>query len=718
MVGLSHNTASKRRKLTVNAATKIHSCSKSPDASSKTATLNGLWNTFVSYANNKDIVKLCSNSRKINTLVVPNIVNDSVANFERSTKNYERSVSVIYRGGIISKRKYNELRSSEMFEFDIHTKKRRRTEFKQGCKVPSLVPYKDVMKFISEQNIGTLHNIPQASAASETEKESEDVVQNLLPLVPGYFIDLQERLLQMANLYLHIESHRPNFLTWFGKEKGNFLVAIGADGAPFGKANEACAWLVSFLNVLERVSSPYDNFLICGGNCAEDHPSMIDYGKLLRSQISILENQVFTVKGQQVRFTFKLLPSDMKWLSKFSGELSNAATYPNPFANVTQKDLKERGHTLGTGAQDKWKPWSYNFRMQVAKKVAQFKKTQRKPTNASQTQTLHTKVCQFIANLKSRQEYEPILGPLVQNAKSDSLHVGNNCWGHWHKRLFTKVMEYAKVGTNVKTVFQLPENNASRKYLKTLRFKMKCKKLYNKVLRWFKEKRKNCDFEFRFTGEETKKFCNGFMYLTEDLVGEGSDIEQPQNLFALSMARMGLHLRNGLSLAVRVSDIKKEDLPKLEEDCRLYFNLASIFHTTNVSVWTMGHCVPFHTRQLIEDLGVGLGINSMQGREAKHQQLASFAEFSLVKNRWDKVFRHEHMSLFWLREQNPLNDNYSKCKDNYIPQRCYTNEYCFCGIAFSSNGKCKYCQSALSKEIATCASSGSITKNESNYEAS
>lgn len=70
------------------------------------------------------------------------------------------------------------------------------------------------------------------------------------------------------------------------------------------------------------------------------------------------------------------------------------------------------------------------------------------------------------------------------------------------------------------------------------------------------------------------------------------------------------------------------------------------------------------------------------------------------------MFRHEHMSL---REQNPLNDNYSKCKDNYIPQRCYTNEYCFCGIAFSSNGKCKYCQSALSKEIATCASSGSIT---------
>ena len=79
------------------------------------------------------------------------------------------------------------------------------------------------------------------------------------------------------------------------------------------------------------------------------------------------------------------------------------------------------------------------------------------------------------------------------------------------------------------------------------------------------------------------------MFIIEDLIGDGSDIEQPHNFFGLSMARMGLHLRNALSLAVRVSDIKTEDLPKLEGDCRMYFNLASLFHSTNVSVWTMGH---------------------------------------------------------------------------------------------------------------------------------
>ena len=685
----------------------IHSCPQTPDEISKTDALNGLWNTFVSYDDNKEVTMLCSRSRKVNTLVVPKVVNNAVAAFEKSAKNYERSVSVIYRGGILSKRKYNGLRSSEMFEFDLPTGKRRRTEFKKGCKVPSLVSYKDLMKFISQQEIGTLHNIPQARADSEIEKENEDVNQNLLPLVPGHFIDLEERLLQMADLYLHIDSDRPNFLNWFGKEKGNFLVAIGADGAPFGKCNEACSWLVSFLNVTERVSSPYDNFLICGGNCVKDHPSMIEYGKLLRSQISDLEKKTFTVKGLQVNFTVKRVPSDMKWLSKFSGELSNAATYPNPFANVNQKDLSERGCTLGNGPRDKWKPWAYDFRMQVANKVAQFKQKQPKLTNASQMQTLRNKVCHFIGNLKSRQEYEPILGPLVQNAKADSLHLGNNCWGHWFKKVLTTILANAKVGTNVKSVFQLPEDNPLRKHLKTLRFKLKCKKLYNKFCRWFKEKRKSGDFEFRFTGEETKKFCHGFMFII--LIGDGSDIEQPKNFFALSMARMGLHLRNALSLAVRVSDIKTEDLPKLKEDCRMYFNLASLCHSTNVSVWTMGHCVPFHSNQLLEDLGVGLGINSMQGREAKHQQLAYFAEFPLVKNKWEKVFRHEHMLLIWLRQQNPFSDSYSKCKDKYIPPRCYSDEYCFCGIALDSEGKCRYCDSRLSKEIAISAASGSPT---------
>jgi hypothetical protein len=82
-----------------------------------------------------------------------------------------------------------------------------------------------------------------------------------------------------------------------------------------------------------------------------------------------------------------------------------------------------------------------------------------------------------------------------------------------------------------------------------------------------------------------------------------------------------IQLRNSISLASRVSDICNTDLSKLESECKQYFNISSLFHSVNLSVWSMGHAVPFHTKQLVEDLGVGLGINSMQGQESKHQQL-------------------------------------------------------------------------------------------------
>ena len=97
-LGLSQKIASKRRKRTVDAAKMIHSCPQTPDEVSKTDALNGLWNTFVSYADNKDVAMLCSKSRKVNTLVLPKVVNNAVAAFEKSAKNYETSVSIIYRG--------------------------------------------------------------------------------------------------------------------------------------------------------------------------------------------------------------------------------------------------------------------------------------------------------------------------------------------------------------------------------------------------------------------------------------------------------------------------------------------------------------------------------------------------------------------------------------------------------------------------------------------
>ena len=64
----------------------------------------------------------------------------------------------------------------------------------------------------------------------------------------------------------------------------------------------------------------------------------------------------------------------------------------------------------------------------------------------------------------------------------------------------------------------------------------------------------------------------------------------------------------------------------------------------------IGHVVPVHARQVHESLGIGLGINTMEGRKVKHIALAKFTNNTQFSNRWVQVFKHEYMTLFWLRE--------------------------------------------------------------------
>ena len=111
---------------------------------------------------------------------------------------------------------------------------------------------------------------------------------------------------------------------------------------------------------------------------------MIKYAEHLKSEVINIQKKTFKIKGQDVKFEIKLIPADMKWLSTFSGELNNAATYPCPFANVRMDELGERGHSLGVGSGHRWQPWSYEFREKVASKVSNFKKTLIVPGDATQ----------------------------------------------------------------------------------------------------------------------------------------------------------------------------------------------------------------------------------------------------------------------------------------------------------------------------------------------
>ena len=70
-----------------------------------------------------------------------------------------------------------------------------------------------------------------------------------------------------------------------------FYVAVGADGAPFGKDDTATAYLVSFINSLQRVQSCNDNHLLLGANCEEDHVLMKSYSSHLASEMREIEGK-------------------------------------------------------------------------------------------------------------------------------------------------------------------------------------------------------------------------------------------------------------------------------------------------------------------------------------------------------------------------------------------------------------------------------------------
>ena len=110
---------------------------------------------------------------------------------------------------------------------------------------------------------------------------------------------------------------------------------------------------MSFLNLLNQVQSCNENHLLLGANCVEEHPLMKGYTKLLTQEIEKLENKTCTT--YQVKFRFKLIPSDMKWISTFSGELNNAATDFSPFANVNQTNKNTIGGSIG-GSHTTWQP--------------------------------------------------------------------------------------------------------------------------------------------------------------------------------------------------------------------------------------------------------------------------------------------------------------------------------------------------------------------------
>ena len=65
--------------------------------------------------------------------------------------------------------------------------------------------------------------------------------------------------------------------------------------------------------------------------------------------MSITTNKGYQINGLNVKFSFELLPSDMKWLAPMGRELCISAFYFSSFGNVCEETKATVNGSLGKG---------------------------------------------------------------------------------------------------------------------------------------------------------------------------------------------------------------------------------------------------------------------------------------------------------------------------------------------------------------------------------
>jgi hypothetical protein len=204
-----------------------------PDESLKSVK-DGLWTTLIGTCTNSELSSYISQSKLCTGRILPSIVKDKCKEYTTSQSNQIRSMRVLYERGLIGKRKYTSIRnSSDVVTATGNKKKNKKAEILPGCEIPKILPYKNVTKVIRSINIGEVIGL---------EKLATEL--SLTP-VPGVYRPLKPFLLRLADLYLLVDEKNP-CLHWFNNAKNVFHVAVGADGAPFGKEDTATGKYFNF----------------------------------------------------------------------------------------------------------------------------------------------------------------------------------------------------------------------------------------------------------------------------------------------------------------------------------------------------------------------------------------------------------------------------------------------------------------------------------------
>ena len=159
----------------------------------------------------------------------------------------------------------------------------------------------------------------------------------------------------------------------------------------------------------------------------------------------------------------------------------NAAYYFSSFGNVNRDNMSFVNGSLGTEPSCVWKPWLYTERVKLSSQVSNKKEELSKPRNGKPAYALSTqrsKLLDFMRETKCRQEYPPLLGPLVDSAYAEPLHNTNNSWQYIHSHIFDLALQKSGIDPACTEFKSLSSASPFKQYCMALRDTAKTKRLY------------------------------------------------------------------------------------------------------------------------------------------------------------------------------------------------------------------------------------------------
>lgn len=224
---LSRAQTIRRRRKTLEVLRPVHCGTKKVLNQPDKPVMDGMWTTLINAAPKQCMKEYISKSKTCTDSIIPQLVKTNIHEYENSLRNKVRSMRVLYEGGLISKKKYTYIRNAtDVVRESGKNSKNKKTEFMKNCEIPKIVPYKSLTSFIQSIDIGEMISLETLAARLNVDA------------FPGVYRPLKPFLLKLADLYLFLDEKVP-CLHRFNGEKDVLYIAIGADGAPFGRDDTA-----------------------------------------------------------------------------------------------------------------------------------------------------------------------------------------------------------------------------------------------------------------------------------------------------------------------------------------------------------------------------------------------------------------------------------------------------------------------------------------------